>query len=168
MTRGRKPKPTALKLLTGNPGKRPINKREPKPTPKAPGMPSTLSQEAKAEWRRVIAELDRIGIVTRVDRGALDAYCRAYARMVQADRHVQQFGVVLLEETGHSFDGTAIFVRPVKNPNCQVFKECAAIVRAFAAEFGLTPSARTRIEVPKADDADLATLLGPRSSGRPS
>ena len=48
-TRGRKPKPTALKVLEGNPGKRPLNENEPKPENKAPRCPSWLEQEAKNE-----------------------------------------------------------------------------------------------------------------------
>jgi hypothetical protein len=31
--RGRKPKPTRIKALTGNPGKRPLNPHEPRPAP---------------------------------------------------------------------------------------------------------------------------------------
>ena len=50
-TRGRKPKPTALKELEGNPGKRPLNDREPKPEKKAPPCPKWLNDDAKKEWR---------------------------------------------------------------------------------------------------------------------
>lgn len=39
-TRGRKPKPTELKLLEGNPAKRPLNKNEPNPEKKAPRCPT--------------------------------------------------------------------------------------------------------------------------------
>ena len=48
--RGRRPKPTHLKLITGNPGKRAINLREPKPVPKMPEPPTALSAEARQEW----------------------------------------------------------------------------------------------------------------------
>lgn len=46
-TRGRKPKPTAMKELEGNPGKHPLNTSEPKPTKKAPACPKWLEPEAK-------------------------------------------------------------------------------------------------------------------------
>ena len=52
-TRGRKPKPTAIKVLEGNPGKRPLNKFEPAPEKKAPPCPEWLNGEAKAEWERL-------------------------------------------------------------------------------------------------------------------
>lgn len=46
-TRGRKPTPTAIKELEGNPGKRPLNTKEPKPVKKAPSCPKWLEPEAK-------------------------------------------------------------------------------------------------------------------------
>jgi phage terminase small subunit len=55
--RGRPPKPTALKVLEGNPGKRPLNQNEPKPEKKAPNCPSWLLPDAKKEWRRLSKEL---------------------------------------------------------------------------------------------------------------
>ena len=48
-TRGRKPKPTAMKELEGNPGKHPLNTSEPKPNKKAPACPKWLEPEAKKE-----------------------------------------------------------------------------------------------------------------------
>ena len=47
---GRKPKPTAIKELEGNPGKRKLNKKEPKPEKGMPVCPEWLLPEAKAEW----------------------------------------------------------------------------------------------------------------------
>ena len=73
--RGRKPKPTALKLIEGNPGKRPINGHEPKPPASKPTCPSHLSPTAKAEWKRLAEALHRIGLLTQADRTALAAYC---------------------------------------------------------------------------------------------
>ena len=154
--KGRKPTPTALKVLAGNPGKHPLNRREPRVTPKAPSMPTTLSAEAKREWRRVVPVLERVGTLSFVNRGTLDAYCRAYARMVEADRHIQKHGVVLLEQTGALPDGTAIFVRPVRNPMVGVWKDAAVLVRSLGSEAGLTAASRTRLEVrdPADDDND--------------
>ena len=63
--RGRKPKPTALKLLEGNPGKRPLNDKEPKPQKKAPSCPKWLDPEAKKEWRRLASKMEMMGILPR-------------------------------------------------------------------------------------------------------
>ena len=46
-----RPKPTNLKLIEGNPGKRPLPGNEPKPKPKAPSMPSDLDYQAKKTWK---------------------------------------------------------------------------------------------------------------------
>ncbi len=76
--RGRRPIPTSMKLVTGNPGHRPLNAREPKPANSLPTCPAHLSPTAKAEWKRLAGEMHRLGIVSQLDRVALAAYCQAY------------------------------------------------------------------------------------------
>ena len=57
--RGRKPKPTAVKVLEGNPGKRSLNTNEPKPVKKAPRCPAWLEDEAKKEWKRMAKQMEQ-------------------------------------------------------------------------------------------------------------
>ena len=76
-TRGRKPTPTAIKLLEGNPGKRPLNANEPKPEKKAPSCPKWLEPEAKTEWRRLAKQMEQIGILTQVEMAAFAGYSQA-------------------------------------------------------------------------------------------
>ena len=83
--RGRKPKPSHLKLVTGNPGKRAINTQEPVPERILPAPPPELTSEARGEWDRVAGELNRLGLLTGIDRAALAAYCQAYGRWSQAE-----------------------------------------------------------------------------------
>ena len=66
-TRGRKPKPTALKLLEGNPGKRPINEHEPIPPKGTVKCPTWLEPEAKKEWKRLAPSLEAMGVLTQAD-----------------------------------------------------------------------------------------------------
>ena len=80
--RGRKPKPTSLRVIEGNPGKRPLNTREPKPVRGAPTCPAHLSPTAKAEWKRLIGQLVELGMISLLDRAALAAYCQTYGRRV--------------------------------------------------------------------------------------
>lgn len=54
---GRRPKSAALKLVTGNPGKRPINADEPVPVAGWPDKPK-LGKVADAEWQRLAELLD--------------------------------------------------------------------------------------------------------------
>lgn len=50
---GRKPKPTTLKKLEGNPGKRKLNTKEPVPTKGMPDCPKWLLPGAKEEWKKL-------------------------------------------------------------------------------------------------------------------
>src|SRR3989304_3311411 len=77
--RGPAAKPASLRLLEGNPGKRPI-REGPKPRPLRPTCPSWLSPQAKAEWRRLAPELERLGLLTHLDRAAFAAYCQSFAQ----------------------------------------------------------------------------------------
>ena len=79
--RGRKPKPTRLKLIEGNPGKRATNQHEPRPEPKVPTCPAHLCPAAKAEWKRLAQELFVLGIVTALDRAAASAIPTGLTRL---------------------------------------------------------------------------------------
>lgn len=90
MKAGRKPKPTALKIISGNPGKRPLKEIEQKFKASRLEMPDFLNAEAKEEWRRTFELLFNAGIVTDADRAALAAYCQSYGIWVQAERELQK------------------------------------------------------------------------------
>lgn len=149
VTRGPKPKPTALKLLAGNPGKRAINRDEPRPETGMGSCPSWLPKAAKAEWGRVVPELERLGMLAKVDRAALIAFCQAVALTEDAQRMLDEHGILVPGAQGGF----------VKNPAATVVKEAAATIRGFAGEFGLTPSARSRLVVPRGDSNDAERLL---------
>jgi phage terminase small subunit len=59
--RGRKPKPTVLKIREGNPGKRAINAQEPTAPAGIPERPAMLQGEAAAEWGRTSTLLHEMG-----------------------------------------------------------------------------------------------------------
>lgn len=135
--RGRKPTPTALKLAMGNPGRRPINGREPKPPASRPTCPSHLSATAKAEWKRVAGVLNEIGLLTQIDRTILAAYCQAYGRWVEAERRLAETPPLLKTPAGY------VQVSPwVTISNKQV-----ELMTRLMAELGLTPSARSRLAI---------------------
>lgn len=136
--RGRKPKPTTLKLLAGNPGKRPLNAREPRPPVEAPACPPHLDEEAQAEWQRMVAELIPLGVLTRIDRAALAAYCQAWSRWVRAEQELAKYGAVLA-----SRDKKWVGV----SPYLTVCQAALKTMQHFLAEFGLTPSSRSRVQV---------------------
>ena len=134
-TRGRKPTPTAIKELEGNPGKRALNKNEPKPTKKAPPCPKWLEPEAKKEWRRLAKKMEQLGVLTEVDMAAFAGYCQAYARWKEAEEFITQHGSILRTKSG--------YVQPV--PQVSIAQTYLKIMNRFAEQFGLTPAARSRI-----------------------
>lgn len=136
---GPAPKPTHLKLVEGNRGKRPINKDEPQPTPTAPAPPAFLKKEALEEWNRLAPELERLGLLTIVDGSALAAYCQAYRRWIQAERKINREGMVLNAKSRYS----------QAHPAMAISQKERQLMKAFATEFGLTPASRTRIAAPK-------------------
>jgi P27 family predicted phage terminase small subunit len=92
---GRKPKPTHLKLLQGNPGKRPINSAEPKPPAELPPAPEHLSAAAKTEWTHMGQQLLTLGLLTSIDRAAFAAYCVVWARWAEAEEALKKTGPVV-------------------------------------------------------------------------
>lgn len=135
--RGRKPKPTAIKVLEGNPGKRPLNKNEPKPEKKAPKCPTWLETEAKKEWRRMSKTLEAIGVLTQVDASAFAGYCQAYARWKEAEEFLSKHGTIFKTPSG--------YIQQV--PQVSIAQTYLKIMKDFCSEFGLTPAARSRIAV---------------------
>ena len=144
MTTGRKPKPSALKLVTGNPGRRRLPASEPKPKQSASSAPTFLSTDARTEWRRVMPMLVANGIMTGLDRAALAAYCQAYGRWAQAERALAddatadlkaRFG--LLSETSNG--------NKIQNPLVGIANKAARDMVRYASEFGMSPAARARV-----------------------
>jgi P27 family predicted phage terminase small subunit len=135
--RGRKPKPTAMKVLEGNPGKRPLNENEPKPEKKAPKCPAWLEPEAKKEWKRMTKTLEAIGVLTQVDATAFAGYCQAYARWKEAEEFLSKHGTIFKTPSG--------YIQQV--PQVSIAQTYLKIMKDFCSEFGLTPAARSRISV---------------------
>ena len=145
MTRGPRPMPTHLKLLRGNTGKRPLNKDEPHPEPflDVPDPPLFLTGSASDEWWRTATELHRLGLLTKVDVPALAAYCFSFGQWKMAAESLERMqsgdpvmnGMLLKGKYGDA----------IVNPLVSIVRKHAADVVRYAAEFGLTPAARSRI-----------------------
>lgn len=147
---GRKPKPTALKELAGNPGKRALNKREPQPRRMLPPCPRHLTGEARREWRRMGGELVRLGVMTAVDKATFAAYCVAWARWVDAEANVAKLGPIVKTANGNL----------IQNPYLAVANRALEQMTKLAAEFGMTPSSRSRVQVAQpAAEPSLADVL---------
>jgi P27 family predicted phage terminase small subunit len=147
--RGRRPKPTRLKVLTGNPGKRPLNVNEPRPEAAVPECPVELGPVARREWDRLAVELSSLRILTNLDRAALAAYCGAYAMWAEATEAIQKFGTMVKSPSGY----------PQQSPYVAVANRQAELMIRIASEFGFTPASRSRIATLPADERTLFDVL---------
>ena len=151
---GRKPKPTALKKLEGNPGKRKLNTKEPIPAKGMPNCPEWLLPEAKKEWERLADLMNQMGVLTEVDMAAFAAYCQSYARWKEAQEHIDSEGSTF--ETDKGYHQQTPWVG-IANTNQKLMLQAAS-------EFGLTPSSRSRIVAGSAKgkepEDEMEALLG--------
>lgn len=139
MALGRKPKPTGLHVLDGTfradrhgplPGAR-------APAGTAPDPPRHLRGTALRVWRKTVQDLDQLGILDRADQGILAAYCEARAELSWADYKIRTEGRIVETSTGNIRAHPAVGIK----------NQAALRVGKFAAELGLTPSARARLRV---------------------
>lgn len=137
--KGRKPMPERLKLLQEE-TQRVIGSTE------APKKPSWLSGDAAEEWDRIVAELSKLYVVSPLDAMTLAAYCKAYALWRKFDAVLDEEGPTTVTASGE-----------VKaHPAAKVCMSMFAEIRRMAAEFGMSPAARSRIDAPKPENPEDA------------
>lgn len=157
--RGRKPKPTEVKIREGNPGKRPI------PQPVIVGgradvaqmtVPSGLQVEGKKLWNEVVPYLAEVGMLDIVDRTALELMCVQYDRITQARRKIKREGVMIRGSTHNT----------VQHPGLAIEREATRLFMSIAEQFGLTPVARSRLGLAEVHRRSLESELE-RDIGKP-
>jgi P27 family predicted phage terminase small subunit len=162
--RGRKPKPVAFRLLNGNPSGRPIPDGG-RIASALPSCPPHLDAEAKKEWKRVLKELRNLGLLSRVDRAALAAYCQLWSRVVKLEGIVQRTGEVLSDKVVKRHygrkDSNGVAEEIVnertkfyRSPYAIELQACYERMHSFLSEFGLTPSSRARLGIREHTEED--------------
>src|SRR5262245_26664847 len=131
--RGRKPSPHNLKVISGNPSKRPL--KEPLRVGGAPPRcPSWLSSEARKEWRRLAPELIRLGLLTVLDVAVFGAYCETFALFLAITKLVAKDGATYRTANG--------LIK--RHPAAALAQQAGRDLLALDSCFGLTPAARQR------------------------
>ena len=152
---GRKPKPTRLKVIEGNPGKRAIPEGVQAP-PAAPDEPDwkgvfpgtrkgigEVRQDARDEWRRIVPVLDGLGLLSTIDNSLLTDYCVCWSRLLECEREVATKGLTLIGERGAR-----------KNPAIEAAGQYRQQLRFYIGELGLSPSSRGRLQLPQIEGPD--------------
>lgn len=138
MARGRPPKPTALKVLQGNPGKRRLPKADaaaPAPLVDVPKPPDWLGGWAVEAWEMVAPWVTVTGIMTKTDTHNLAAFCCAYERWRVGEEEVARVGITVIDQKG--------VIK--KNPACTVINEALRQMATFGSALGLDPASRARL-----------------------
>jgi len=119
--------PTKLRVMRGNPAKRPLPVGEPAPAQleQLPEPPAILGTAAEREWRRLAPELMRLGLLTVVDLAMFTGYCQTFGRWYEAEEMIKQSGT------------PAFWLR--------IAESASKEMRQYASEFGLSPASRTRL-----------------------
>ena len=156
----RKAKSIGLHLVEGNKSnltKKEIEKRkknEEKLTPKSDNIkrPKWLKHDtvAQREWRKIVPELKRLGLLTNIDTTALAIYCEAVSKYVEAVENIKENGSLV------EYTNTAGETNMVKNPAIHVKEKHYKIIKDMLKEFGLTPASRASLAINLEGDDDKA------------
>lgn len=148
----RAPQPTRLKILRGNPGRRPLNKREPVPKPGKPVAMDCLTPAATVHFARLSEQLSAMKILTEADQAALSALAQSIADYEEATRALAITGPVVESDRERGM---------VRSPWLIVRKQAWDQMQRGLMDFGLTPSSRSKLQtLPGGDDADEARFFG--------
>jgi P27 family predicted phage terminase small subunit len=112
-----------------------------------PPAPPGLNEDGEREWGKLTRELIALGVFTSIDDSMLYAYCKEFGKYLHYERELSRLGRTVKSKTGF------LFVHPFETLANRSLKAAFQI----AVQFGLTPSARTRISAPskpKEDDFD--------------
>lgn len=136
--KGRKPTPTALKLIRGNPGRRPLPLHEFNPEPRIPNCPEHLKGEARNEWDRITPELLRYGLISDADRAMVAMMCTTWAHYCEAEQMVERISA--------SADAAASANRyPPLARWITISARAVEIYKSLCTEFGMSPATRSRV-----------------------
>lgn len=141
---GRLPEPNKLRVVKGK-----AARDVPTPVPVLLEPPDDLKGDGRELWARVAPELERLGLLSGLDRSALEAMCVAYGQWRQAVRELDGMPLVVETERGWR-----------KNPLTTVARAASDEMRQWAVQLGLTPAARLRMVRPEASRGEEESVFG--------
>ncbi len=162
MVRGRKPKPTAQKILEGNPGKRQLITDAPRPARqiRADDPPEWLDETGRREWLRLASELEDQNLLSNWDFSTFAAYCESVSRVSMAKAH-------LAKPEDHVYAAPNGYTQV--SPWLGILERALRDMVKYGALLGLNPSERSRLSIHKAAKSGLTAAekaFGLRLPGR--
>lgn len=144
--RGPLPLPANVHRLRGNASKLPAGRLldELQPDVEIPGCPKILWPEARKEWRRLATELERYGLVSKLDRGALAVCCQEWARIVWCETKIAELNAAdpageagMVEKAQSGYRMSSVYLN--------ILRKSQAVYDRYLQHFGLSPAARSRV-----------------------
>jgi P27 family predicted phage terminase small subunit len=132
---GRRPKPTKLKVLAGNPGRRPLNPDEPIPETAIPSPPDFLNPDALQEWGRMSEKLYQLGMLAEIDRGLFANYCQAYGRWAETERQLKKTSTIIKTKNDNI----------IQSPLVGIANKAAKEMRDAASLMGIPATMRSKV-----------------------
>ncbi len=166
---GPKPKPTAIRVLEGNPSNAPLPENEPKPK-KADELANAEWMEAdcpymsgdgrfplheisKKIWDEMAPQLDLLGVLTSVDLDKFSRYCETFARWLKMKAFIDKngetypvYGMVYLSQPDGSTKMEKVLKQVKMFPQVTLYVKLAGELRKYEEEFGIGAASRTRIQ----------------------
>jgi len=144
--KGRKPKPTKLKEMsdTAQPCRVLDNEMSVSILANIPDPPFQLSEQAEREYYIICQELHSKKMLHLVDLSLLTAYANEMALYIETERLLRQHGRI---DEFYNEDGQLI--RRQSKPEQKISNDALNKALKIAVQFGVTPSARTRIQQPE-------------------
>ena len=155
---GRRPTPTVLKIATGNPGKRKLNKNEPKPANDNISPPDFLDEKALEKWDSLVPIIKGMGLMTNADVDTIARYCAMHSLFIKYLDQMNRGGDIVVAKNP---DGTIKNISSTP-ASIQLHKLATALLR-IEQEYGLTASSRGTIDMKKLDDDPLDSFLSDKT-----
>jgi len=156
--RGRKPKPSKLKILHGS--RRPINANEPQPELGIPDPPEWFTPEQLAEWNELTSCLASIRILTPNERGVLIRLACGRAAFNEAQGHLNEEGMVIVGTNSKGFECR------MQNPWVSIRRDISMECTKLEAELGgFSPTARTRVKASPPEPPDPKAIKARKMFG---
>lgn len=144
--RGRKPIPISQKIAEGNPGKRPLNRQEPRAEGVLGEAPDYLTAEQRVIWKEAVAIAPK-NVLRACDASVFAKWVVAEATWRQAAEIVGREGALIPATEGSK--------NLIQHPALAVQNRQAELAAKFASVLGFDPTSRARLAVDDGEQLEL-------------